>query len=327
MRQTEVIIVGGGPAGAACAGQLKKHGIDCLVLDQATFPRFKPCAGWLSPEAVGYIDLKNANYPHGFTTIPGFQIAVRGLRFAMRTPQYAIRRIEFDDWLLRSSGAPVIQHAVKSIVQEGERYILDGEFAGRYLVGAGGTYCPVYRSLFKEDSPKDRKALIAAQEEEFEYPYSDAECWLWFLENNLPGYAWYVPKANGVVNVGVGGLADGLHAGGDSLKRHWNLLIEKLDRLGLVRGHDYKPSAHSYYLRRERGEIRKGGAFLVGDAAGLATADMGEGIGPAMRSGQLAADAIATGSEYTVKGIPRNSIWAMLGKARLGFAPAKTRLP
>jgi flavin-dependent dehydrogenase len=46
-------------------------------------------------------------------------------------------------------------------------------------------------------------------------------------------------------------------------------------------------------------------AFVVGDAAGLATADMGEGIAPAIRSGLLVADAIATGAPIDVTKIRR----------------------
>ncbi len=324
MIHTDVIIVGGGPAGAACAWQLKQHGIDCLVLDQARFPRFKPCAGWMTPEAVNSIQLKKADYPYSFTTFRSLKIAIKGFKINLHTAQYAIRRVEFDDWLLRRSGAPVQEHTVKSISRVGDRYVVDDEFSATYLVGAGGTYCPVYRTFFKEDSPKSREALIAAQEEEFPYPYTDSNCWLWFLENGLPGYAWYVPKANGYVNVGVGGLAQQLHDNGDNLKRHWALLVEKLDKLGLVRNHEYQPSAHSYYLRRDGGKIYKDHLYLVGDSAGLATADMGEGIGAAIRSGQLAADAIATGGVYSVKAISRYSFWPPLSKVLTSLGSSHT---
>ena len=319
MIETDVIVVGGGPAGASCAWQLKRHHLDCLVLDQARFPRFKPCAGWMSPEAVRYIHLDSAEYPHSFTKIDTFHNSIHGLHLTTHATQYAIRRIEFDNWLLERSGAPVYEHTVKSIVSEGGRYIIDGEYAAKYLVGAGGTYCPVYRTLFKAEDLRSRETLIAAQEDEFEYPYNDADGWLWFFENKLPGYAWYVPKNNGFVNVGVGGMAERMKANGDSLKRHWDLLVKQLDTLGLVRGYDYHPSAHSYYLRRGTEKVRKGNAFLVGDAAGLATSDLGEGIGASLRSGQLAADAIARGGEYSVRSIPRYSLPSMVGQAMVHF--------
>lgn len=313
MIEREVIIVGGGPAGSSCAGRLKKLGIDCLVLDQAAFPRFKTCAGWITPQVLSDLGIRAEEYPHGLTAFSSFQVAVKRLRFRMPTRQYAIRRWEFDAWLLERSGAEVRTHAVRQVEQAGGRYILDGAYAARYLVGAGGTHCPVYRALFEPRSPKARPALIVAQEEEFQYDYRDPRCHLWFLQNRLPGYAWYVPKRDGYVNVGVGGKAEQLKANGDSLKNHWNLLVEMLERQGLVRGHAYKPSGHSYYLSQRSLPTRLGNALLAGDALGLATVDMGEGIGPAIRSGQLAAEAIVNGGDYSLRSIGRASLPALLG--------------
>ena len=158
--------------------------------------------------------------------------------------------------------------------------------------------------------------MVVAQEDEFPYNYTDSRCHLWFLENKLPGYAWYVPKANGYVNVGLGGFAERLKANGDTLKKHWNQLIQKLDAMGLVRGHAFKPSGHSYYVRQRVPEIRKGNAFLVGDAAGLATLDMGEGIRAAVQSGLLAAEAITHNRDYSLASIPKYS-WPSILRPRI----------
>jgi len=114
------------------------------------------------------------------------------------------------------------------------------------------------------------------------------------------------------VNVGVGGKAERFNVNNDSLKNHWNRLVEKLDRLGLVRGHDYRPKAHSYYVRQDLPEIRKGNAFLVGDSAGLATIDMGEGISPAIKSGLKVAEAILKGNRYNLNSISRYSMRSIL---------------
>ncbi len=238
--------------------------------------------------------------------------------------QHAIRRVEFDHWLLNRSGARVYPHTVKSIVQSGSGYVVDGEFASQYVVGAGGTYCPVYRTVFSADRPRTRGALIVGLEAEFAYPHAGDDCWLWFWKN-LPGYAWYVPKAGGFVNVGVGAWAEALASSGENLKTHWEELVERLDEAGLVRPHTCRPRGHCYYLRQNLGAVRKGNAFITGDAAGLATLDMGEGIGPAVRSGSLAADAIASGGEYSVSSIPRYSQGLMLGKALLTIFRANTK--
>ncbi|MEI6874730.1 MAG: NAD(P)/FAD-dependent oxidoreductase [Spirochaetota bacterium] len=308
MVHAEVIIVGGGPAGAACAARLRRHGRDCLVLDKAAFPRPKPCAGWIEPAVLEDLGLAAEDYPHGLTTFPALHISIRGRALRLRTRQHAIVRSEFDAWLLSRSGATSLVHEVRRIEASAEGYLIDGEYSCRFLVGAGGTYCPVQRQLFRPDRPRNPSSLIVAMEEEFPFNWTDERCQLWFLENGLPGYSWYVPKANGIVNVGVGGSAEGLKAGGLGLKGHWDLLVRKLDRAGLVRGHAFKPVSHAYYLRRGHPGLRMGDAFVIGDAAGLATRDMGEGIGPAIRSGFLAAEAIVRGGDCDSRPIPRFSL-------------------
>jgi flavin-dependent dehydrogenase len=308
MHRTEVLIVGGGPAGAACAWRLRQHSVDCAILDRQHFPRLKPCAGWITPQVVRDLELVPSEYPGGFTTFSGLRISIRGIRFSLPTWQYAIRRYEFDDWLVRRADVPLYQHEVNTIEQTAGSYIVDGTFAAKYVVGAGGTRCPVYRTFFGESYPRDRGSLIVTMEQEFSYPHTDPRCQLWFMEHGLPGYAWYVPKAEGIVNIGIGGSAERLRANGDRLKRHWQLLVEKLDRLGLVQGHDYRPRGHAYYLRQDAPEVRRGNALIAGDAVGLATLDMGEGIGPAVRSGLLAAEAIVHDSDYDLRPIPKVSL-------------------
>jgi len=318
MFDTDVIIVGGGPAGSACAWQLRQHNIDCIILDQAKFPRFKPCAGWITPQVLAELKLKEGNYPYGLSTFTSLRVNLNDFKFRLPTRQYAIRRYEFDDWLLHRSGALFFQHAVKAIRYENGEYIIDDRFRAKYLIGAGGTYCPVYRSLFKDVSPKTRDTLIAAQEDEFPYKPASMDCWLWFWKG-FPGYAWYVPKANGYVNVGIGAWAERLKASGVSLKAQWERLLEHLDAQDLVRNYNLKPSAHSYYLRQPSPQIRNENALLVGDAAGLATLDMGEGISPAIQSGLRAAEAIATGQPYSLEGIARYSQGALLGRVVTGL--------
>jgi len=204
-------------------------------------------------------------------------------------------------------------HEVHEIRLENDEYVVDDEFSAHTLVGAGGTHCPVYKTFFRKTSPRLQRSLIVAQEEEFQYNVKEPRCKLWFFENKLPGYAWVVPKKDGYVNVGIGRSVEQLKRGGDTLKKHWNLLVKRLEETGLISDHVYKPVGHSYYLRQNLPEIQIGNAFLVGDALGLATLDMGEGIGPAIRSGQLAAEAIINGSAYSVASIPRYSFPSLLG--------------
>ena len=222
-------------------------------------------------------------------------------------------------------------HEVRDVSHTGTAYVVDGTFAGKYLVGAGGTRCPVYRTLFRDASPRDEGSLIVTLEEEFSYSYADhasvgeigdQRCRLWFFDHGLSGYAWYVPKVDGVVNVGIGGNAASLRARGDRLKRHWRLHVDRLERLRLVRGHAFRPRGHAYYLRQAQPEVRRGNALIAGDAVGLATLDMGEGIGPAIRSGLLAAEAILHDGDYDIRAISRVSLLPSLRRPNRYWARA-----
>jgi flavin-dependent dehydrogenase len=303
MRTADAVVVGGGPAGSTCAWKLREAGLDVLVLDKATFPRTKLCAGWVTPEALRDLELEPGDYPHSFMTFEALTLHIGFLSIAPKTRQHSIRRFEFDEFLLRRAGAEVVLHKVKSIREDGGDYVIDESFRCRYLVGAGGTACPVYRNLFHEDKPRESSLQIATLEQEFAYDWQDPACHLWFFDGGLPGYAWYVPKANGYINVGLGGIANRLKAKGGHLRDHWQSLTLKLKDRGLVRYDDYRPTGYSYYLHGDVDKARIGNAFLVGDAAGLATRDMGEGIGPAVASGLRAARSIVDGSPYSLAGL------------------------
>jgi len=106
----------------------------------------------------------------------------------------------------------------------------------------------------------------------------------------------------------IGGLFTKLKTNNDNLKNHWNYLIKKLEELSLVRNHQFNPKGYAYYLRGDIKTAQAGNAFVIGDAAGLATKNLGEGIGPAVESGLLAADAIINKKRYNPDKIKKYSI-------------------
>lgn len=281
----------------------------CLVLDKADFPRLKLCAGWITPQVVADLELDVATYPHGLLTFDVTQVHLYGLNLKLRSPQHSIRRYEFDDWLLQRSGAPVVRHDVRHIARRGNTYVIDDAFECTYLVGAAGTGCPVYRSLFREANPRAKLLQVAALEHELPCDWSDGNCHLWFFDKGLPGYSWYVPKQDGYLNLGIGAIAGRLKHKGQHLRSHWDGFIATLRRRGVIPDSlEPSPSGYAYYLRDGVDTRRLGNAFLVGDAAGLATRDLGEGIGPAVSSGMLAADAIADGAEYDLGSVSGYSL-------------------
>lgn len=307
MQLADAIVVGGGPAGSTCAWKLRQAGLDVLVLDRASFPRTKLCAGWVTPEAMRDLEFDPGDYPHGFMTFDKLHVHWKMLGARPATRQHSIRRFEFDDYLLRRSGATILQHKVRDIERDKGDFVVDGRFRSKYLVGAGGTACPVYRRFFSDRQPRASGLQTATYEQEFRYDWQDPACHLWFFVDGLPGYAWYVPKANGYINVGLGGMAEQLKHGNGHLRGYWQYFITKLRRRGLVRYDAYDPKGYSYYLRGSVDTVSDGNALIIGDAVGLATRDMCEGIGPAVRSGLLAAHSIVTGESYSLTGIDKCS--------------------
>jgi flavin-dependent dehydrogenase len=318
VRTCDVLIVGGGPAGATAATRLKRAGADVLVLDRERLPRLKLCAGWITPEVVSDLGMDVASYPHRLLTFPRLRMHFGSLHIPVPCVQHSIRRFEFDAWLLERSGAPVELHNVRHIAADGEGYVIDDAYRCRYLIGAGGTRCPVYRELFRELNPRAHELQIVTLEHEIEYDWQDPDCHLWFFEHGLPGYSWYVPKEKGWLNVGVGALAARIKKTGEDIKAHWTRLANRLGG-GLTRGAHFDPGGFSYYLRGRVDVVRQGNAFITGDAAGLATRDLGEGIGPAVRSGIRAAEAILQGKPYELADVTGLSVTS-IGRSMLDRA-------
>lgn len=302
-RHYDIIIVGAGPAGSSCAARLVENGAKVLVLDRNDFPRLKLCAGWITPQVLVDLNLEVANYPYRLNTFATTVAHIKGFSASLNQPQHSIRRVEFDQFLLQRSRAQFATHRVKNIVERNGRYLIDDRFTCEYLVGAAGTGCPVYRTLFRDLNPRARELQTATFEHEFAFDWQDPRCHLWFFEGGLPGYAWYVPKANGYLNVGIGGMATMLRTRDQDIKAHWRNYIELLVEQKFLSDIELSPKGYGYYLRGNVDCVQRDKAFIIGDAAGLATRDLCEGIGPAIQSGQSAADSILTGTEYKVQDI------------------------
>ena len=146
------------------------------------------------------------------------------------------------------------------------------------------TICPVRKSLF----PENRRAelQIVTLKKEFDYPKRQDICHLYFFYRGLKGYAWYVPKSGEVVN--IGGKSRYFKRSRTNIHDHLNEFLSRLVREGRLdesTASNLKYSGHPYYLFSYHGEIHKDRCLLVGDSAGLATVDLGEGIGPATEIG------------------------------------------
>jgi menaquinone-9 beta-reductase len=327
MRFVETIIVGGGPAGSTCARRLIQNSRQALVLDKARFPRLKLCAGWVTSKAMRDLGFTPADYPHPILELDirthFFSLPIALNWFPTAGPNYSIRRVEFDAWLLERSGAEVLEHEVKTIRREGEHYVIDDKFSCRYLVGAGGTMCPARRTFFSDGWKKSRR--IVTLEKEFAYPARADACHLYFFRRGLVGYAWIVPKGDGFVNIGLGGKAKYFKSSGSKIQSHFRAFLDDLVRdkhLDAATAENIRETGHPYYLFERQGEIKRDNCFLIGDSAGLASVDLGEGIGPAVESGLMAAGEILGLGAYRKEEI---SVFSLRGLARRVIARAERR--
>jgi flavin-dependent dehydrogenase len=315
------VIVGGGPAGSTCAWRLGQAGLRVLVLDRAAFPRQKICAGWVTPQVLEELSLDVSAYADGRVLQPifGFRTSrIGGPEVVTRYPSpvsYGIRRYEFDAYLLARAGAAVEVGALTDLRRDGEEWVVNGEIRTPLLVGAGGHFCPVARRLGAMGSGA---GVVAAQEAEF--PLDEAqrrECpvdpelpALYFCAD-LEGYGWCFRKGD-YLNVGFGRRAS---SGFPShVRAFWEFLKE---RRAVPSSTPFPWDGHAYLLYGASPRPVVGdGVVLVGDAAGLAYAESGEGIRPAIESGLLAADAIvAAGGRYRAADLEpyRRSLEARLG--------------
>lgn len=321
MVQADVIIVGGGPAGAACAAQLKKNGVDVRILDKKVFPRPKICAGWISPEIFDSLACSPETYPYPLTRIDRIHFHLFGVRMPVKTRQYAIRRFEFDNWLISRAEVPVHTHQVRKIRKNNSGFVIDDQFACRYLVGAGGTHCPVRRTFLDPLQIRADRSLISAVEKEFQGPCRVRECHIWYLDRGLPGYAWYMPKKGGWINIGIGGKQHRLASRGTTIMKHWRKFVRRLLKQGFLDLPPGNPKGHTYLLRHKPVDLAQENVFLVGDAAGLSTVDMGEGIHAAIQSGIAAAGTITSGRPVCLDHISRFSLPRLLTSAMKKTSP------
>jgi flavin-dependent dehydrogenase len=339
MNACDCLIVGGGPAGSSCARVLVAAGLDVVILDKANFPRDKTCGGWITPAVVDELKLDLAEYGNGRICQPitGFRTGLLGgpvIQTAYKhVVSYGIRRCEFDDYLLRRSSARLwLGTSLTGLRRENERWIVNDSISTPLVIGAGGHFCPVARDL--RGALDTSSTTVFAQEAEFEMTPAEAgacrvkpEVPELFFCGDLCGYAWCFRKGS-FLNIGMGREQD------RNLPAQIAEFCETLQERGRVpRGIRPRFHGHAYHLYGTGPrQIVADGALLIGDSAGLAFAQSGEGIRPAIESGLLAAGTIlAAGGGYRRSALTgyERQLTARFGRrsvsGELSFIPAGWR--
>jgi len=316
----EVLVVGGGPSGAAAAYWLAKRGHSVTIVEKNKFPRDKTCGDALSPRGVKQlVDMGLSGTLTAFHQVNGLRLVASGRELELPWPSHAIypdhgfvvRRNELDGIVAANAvaaGATLIQgcEALTPIVErgfvrgamvqaeDGEPY----ELHAKYVVVADGADSRFGRSLgtFRTrdwpfgtairtywESPRHNEVLI-----ESVLDLKDRN------GNVLPGYGWVFPVGDGTVNVGVGLLStfrdfksvNPAHL----LESHAHSIAER-----------WQISPHQTLCDPASGRIPMGGSIgpiagptylVVGDAAGSVNPFNGEGIDYAYETARMAADVL-----------------------------------
>jgi geranylgeranyl reductase family protein len=323
VRPHDVVVVGGGPAGAAAAYWLASAGRDVAVLEKKRYPREKTCGDGLTPRAVRQLaDMGVEPKLASFHRYDGLRAIAHGITLELRWPDhprfpdygYVVRRRDLDRLVAEQAGqagAAFEQgaEAVAPLLDGGlvrGAVLADGrEVRGRYVVVADGANSRFGRALgAARDRGYPQGMAIRGY---FESPMHD-DPWIESAldvrdrnGNSLPGYGWIFPVGDGTINVGVGLLS--------TFRDFRNVNTSRLME-------EFAATAPAYWgISPERscgpptgGRLPMGGSvspvvgptwLLVGDAAGTINPFNGEGIDYAYETGRIAAglidEALATG--------------------------------
>lgn len=293
-KNPDLIVVGGGPAGASAAETAARGGLRVLLLEKQKSGRMKACAGGVPRRAQEFLglDLSLLAGP----PIRGLTLSWRGE--APRTVRgekiqgWVVKREEFDRLLLdraRAAGARIHEACPLldlEIRKDTVRAVTSrGTYTAPVLIGTDGAHSLVARRLGRRRWRADGFAI----ETRLKVPQRIIDERSGLLSFDLGatpgGYGWIFPLADSL-NVGIGTRQPGKRKLLEDFQTY--LAREKLPpaKTGEIRGSPLACGLPPFGLQRGR-------CLLAGDAAGLVDALTGEGIFAALLSGQLAGEAAA----------------------------------
>jgi geranylgeranyl reductase family protein len=303
----DVLVVGGGPAGAMAGLALATTGVSTILLDKKVFPRDKPCGGGIRHgvrRRFGGLmnDLERRVPIHEISKVVMEAPSGASVLATLDQPLYlTFRRIEFDDALLRAArdaGARVIEGARIVSLERNERGVTVGCADGRRLtaraiVGADGVNSIVARAAGLTDGFTNAELAIDTMEETplEELGVTDTEAmYVAYGYKGWPGYGYVFPKRR-CVDAGVGFLLPFFKEtlGGAPYEHHARF-VQEMSAKGVVRGRSNPDNFKAYRLPL-CGPLPRTVAdrvVICGDAGGFVNAYTGEGIYYAMVTGEHA---------------------------------------
>ncbi|MFN2458143.1 MAG: NAD(P)/FAD-dependent oxidoreductase [Chitinophagaceae bacterium] len=340
----DVLIVGAGPAGAACGYHLASAGLKVFLLDYQSFPRDKVCGDFVGPVAIKELNLMGINALTDFTKtntinqaalfVDGKLCITKDLPVVEGLPDHGrvIPRMILDNWIVRAAvraGVILIENCrcndfktftngIMAICKIGKQQTT---YYAKLLVGADGSSSTISRIVTGE-KPKseDRIVAVRAYYENIHCISNQAE--LYFTSKSFPGYYWLFPTGSTTANIGVGMVLENFPKEETNLKDLLLELIEKDTSLGTKIGNGrladkvvgwplstYNPDMKNVAER----------VVLIGDAAGLINSLNGEGIQYAMLSGRWASETITSCLKQEKFDVTSLSAYSKKIKSEVGY--------
>lgn len=325
MKTTDVIVIGGGPAGSTVSTLLAQHGCKVTLFERERFPRFH-IGESLIPETYWVLKrLKMLDKMKGSHFTKKFSVQFVNANGKLSAPFYfhdnkphecsqtwQVVRSEFDLMMLRNAAEQGVEvnegTRVLEVLFEGDRAVgvriqkEDNnieEVRARVVVDASGQSA-MLQNRFKLrlwDPILNKGAVWTYWEGAYRDTGKDEGATLVIQTPNKQGWFWYIPLHNDVMSIGVVGPFDYLFKGRGSHEQTYTeevalcpALTERLSKAKRMTGY-FATKDYSYRSKQVAGD----GWVLIGDAFGFLDPLYSSGVLLALKSGELAADAIAEG--------------------------------
>lgn len=311
-----VVIIGAGPAGCVCGYLLRKAGVNCAIVDFATFPREKICGGGLTPKAYELLHELMPELHYDYQGVRRFRLKMDGKTLCvvdLAKELRMVRRKDFDHELLKqyqAAGGVLVNDAFSSFTEKEDGSIQvtlksGAQLVCDYLVGADGANSRVRKQL------TGKRAANTLWMEQY-VPKGENEFVFEFSNRYKKGYSYRFPNMDWDV-IGMGG--------------YYASPAEIANRVDAFFSNSPKYGAH---ISVDTVASGKSNVILIGDAGGFANKVTYEGLYYAIATANNASKAILEGKDFDVTNHKifqnkkrKESFMARLFYSRLGLGLMK----